>query len=193
MGSKRVQTSNKPSILERRFRPYRQTPKKITSDPKRLVHPAIVIADLRRGVLTSLDWYLRTSRGMLNRSVAVELRKLIGGSPARSKFRIISIDHPDGPAPMKGRPQGSKRVGPSDRQVELANALRLEVARQPKIESAATEVAKAFKVTARTVFRAAAAVRSQERRLLAAEANRREVNERIDRALANLRADREST
>ena len=79
-------------------------------------HPLVVIGDLRAGSLASLDAYLKKHRGIPDRELALELRKLLSGSSARSRFRLVVVDHPDLPADRGGRPE-SKSSDPT--RVEL--------------------------------------------------------------------------
>ncbi|OBV10541.1 hypothetical protein [Erythrobacter dokdonensis] len=78
----------------------------------------VVIQDLRAGSLGSLDAYLKKNRGIPDREVALELRKLLSGTSARSKFRLVVVDHPDLPADRGGRP-GSESTEPKRAEVEL--------------------------------------------------------------------------
>jgi hypothetical protein len=81
-------------------------------------HPLVVTGDLRAGSLRSLDAYLKRHRGMPDNEVALELRKLLSGSPAESKFRLVVVDHPDLPSDDGGRPE-SKSDAPTRAEREL--------------------------------------------------------------------------
>lgn len=98
---KPVRPVNAPSVLDRRFRRNFEPSKKA----KMPAHPCAVVTDLKRGSLKSLDLYLKRHRGPIDREIAVELRKLISGTAARAKFRLVAIDHPDQPKPKGGRPR----------------------------------------------------------------------------------------
>jgi len=90
-----------PGVSGKQFRRLVATPR-IKSPP---AHPLVVIGDLRAGSLASLDAYLKKHRSIPDREVALELRKLLSGSSARSRFRIVVVDHPDLPADRGGRPK----------------------------------------------------------------------------------------
>lgn len=81
-------------------------------------HPVVVISHLRAGSLSSLDAYLKKHRGIPDRDVALELRKLLSGSTARCKFRLIVVDHPDLPPDRGGRP-ASRSDDPTRVELEL--------------------------------------------------------------------------
>ncbi|TXH12239.1 MAG: hypothetical protein E6R00_12345 [Gammaproteobacteria bacterium] len=93
------------SILDKKFQ-------RITSTSKRFsltnVHPVTVLVDLRKGCLTSLEKYLAQNRGIFDREIALELRKLIGGGQHRSRFRLMVIEHPDRPKSKGGSPKGRR-------------------------------------------------------------------------------------
>jgi hypothetical protein len=95
----------------------------------RRVHPLVVIADLRRGCLDSLNQYLRQEKGNLDRGVMVELRKLISGSRSRTDFRIMVVQHPDSPKDKGGRP-GSHLRKPVKIEFDAWRQLRWPVERQ---------------------------------------------------------------
>jgi len=65
----------------------------------------VVTLDLRAGSLGSLDAYLKKNRGIPDREVALELRKLLSGTSKRCRFRLVVIDHPDLPPDNGGRPK----------------------------------------------------------------------------------------
>jgi hypothetical protein len=98
---KQVRPIDKPSILDKKFKPVVATrmPVSLKSVPS-----VIVIANLRRGSLKSLDQYLRQRKGIADRQIAVELRKLISGSQERSPYRLVVTRHPDSPN-QGGRPR----------------------------------------------------------------------------------------
>jgi hypothetical protein len=83
------------ALADKKFTPALRVKKRINL--KGVAHPLIVIADLRRGSIGSLDRYLYKTKGVIDRAVALELRKLISGSIERTKFRIIVVEHPDTP------------------------------------------------------------------------------------------------
>lgn len=86
-------------------------------------HPLVVIEDLRVGSLGSLDAYLKKNRGIPDREVALELRKLLSGTSKRSRFRLVVVDHPDLPADRGGRPK-SRSVQPTPREIEIYEKYR---------------------------------------------------------------------
>jgi hypothetical protein len=82
------------------------------------VHPLVVIADLRRGCLTSLERYLSENQGIPDREVALELRKLIIGSQHRSPYRLMVVDHPAKPKSKEGRPKkANSKLSNRDREL----------------------------------------------------------------------------
>lgn len=90
---KQVRPVERMSIADKRFKRVAPTHLRIGSE--KIVHPQVVIADLRRGSLASLDRYVAQKKGIPDRRIALELRKLISGSPCRSPFRLLVIEHPD--------------------------------------------------------------------------------------------------
>lgn len=89
------------SILDKSFRKVAR-PSRLEVQPT--VHPLVVLADLRKGSLVSLDRYLAQEGCLRDREVAVELRKLISGSACRTPYRLLVVNHPDRPKSTGGHP-----------------------------------------------------------------------------------------
>lgn len=145
-------------------------------------HPVVVCSDLRNGSLASLDAYLQRNKGIPDREVALELRKLISGSTKRTKFRIVVVDHPDASAALGGRPT-SKRVEPTRSEVELAEAYETHFAIIGKVRLSREQAAEEKGVSTRTIQRAVQKVESWE----AEKADWQRVNDRRKLALNSLR------
>jgi hypothetical protein len=186
MGSRRVQVVERTSMLEKRFEPLRKRREKQVLVDKRNPHPLVVARDLSNGSLASLDWYLKAHKGIPDRAVAVELRKLLSGTSERSPFRIVLIAHPAGPAPKRGRRTGRSQ-GPTKQQIVLAQALRERSQTEPKVALAAAAVAAEQQVSPATVYRADAEVRRYEAAGVASDKRKERLNQRADEALAKLR------
>lgn len=134
---------------KKKFRKIIQTHKQV--DRTKIVHPLIVIRDLRKGVITSLGRYLAKHRGIPDREVALELRKLISGSRERTPYRLMVVEHPDTPKDKGGRPPTGGRA---PRQVERAVARDFaeELKQSTSVESAVAAVAKRHKISAASVY-----------------------------------------
>jgi hypothetical protein len=118
---------------------------------EKLVHPLIVIADLRRGSIGSLDRYLLKTKGVIDRAVALELRKLISGTIQRTKFRLIVVEHPNKPKDKGGRPKTHMRK-PSAKAFAVADefdALR----EHGQVKTAVEDVAKENGISTSTVYK----------------------------------------
>ena len=138
----------------KQFRRVIQVEKRI--DLKKLVHPCIVTEDLRRGAISSLDRYLWKTKGVMDRAVALELRKLISGTIQRTKFRLMVVEHPDTPKYKGGRPKAHM---PKPSAKAFAVADDLAVLRKPgQVDSAVTEIAEKHGVKQSTVYKYAASV-----------------------------------
>lgn len=98
---KQVRPVEQTSIINKRFERVASTSKRVIP---RTVHALMVLADLRKGSLTSLTRYLAQEGGIPDRAVAIELRKLISGSVHRSRYRLLVVEHPDRPRNKGGRP-----------------------------------------------------------------------------------------
>lgn len=134
------------SILDKRFHTVFPSSRRISM---RRVHPLAVIADLRNGCLSSLERYLAQNRGIVDREIALELRKLIAGSQYRSHFRLVVIDHPHKPKSKGGRPRKTPAAATakerslvaefeSPRKIDGKNYLAKEVLAKPGKVSAST-------------------------------------------------------
>lgn len=126
-------------------------------------HPLVVIQDLRAGSLGSLETYLKKNRGIPDREVALELRKLLSGTSARSRFRLVVVDHPDLPADGGSRPK-SKTLVPNSKELEIVEEYRAQFDVFGKIEIAREETAKVFSISVTTVKRAQRKVEAAEAR-----------------------------
>lgn len=187
MGNRRVQAVEGTSVLQKRFRKVIPSNSSI-SDQFRGKAPAVaVVIDLRKGVLESLDLYLRINRGIPDRIVAVELRKLLGGSFQRARYRVIATEHPDGPPPTRGRRRSKTTGEPTERQRELAAALRAKIQSYGSVESAVSAVADVKKTSIRAVYRAQRTCLQFEAECARKEAERLEILERRENALARMR------
>lgn len=135
------------SILEKRFKKLIPVTKRI---PDGVVLPLVVIADLRRGSISSLNRYLAHEQGIPDRGVALELRKLLSGTIQQTGYRLIVMKHPDTPKDKGGRPpQKSRKPKPK----ELAVARDFEALRTAgEVESAAVATAKTHKIKPSTVY-----------------------------------------
>ena len=150
---KRARLQSRPSILRKRFTDVVDVSKRV--DASSQVHPLFVIADLRRGSLESLDLYLEQNGAIADRALALELRKLISGTHARTKYRLSVIDHPDSSVLQGGRPKKPKGVRyPSDRDFELARSFAETVEISGTIDAAIFAVAVDKGVSEKTVKRA---------------------------------------
>lgn len=179
-----VRESDNPSVLDKRFRPVRTAKARI--DRSRLAElPDVVVRDLRRGNLKSLDRYLEVHRGIPDEPVAVALRLLLSGGPEHTKHQLIAIEHPMGPAPKPGPKAITFRVAPSAEEVELVRLFKeaLEVERGKKL-LAEKNAARASGMSVSKVQRARRAVRDYEQ---AQAANWTITPEQIEQCMAELR------
>jgi hypothetical protein len=137
-----------------------------------LSYSRAVIADLRRGSISSLDRYLSKTKGVIDREVAVELRKLISGSIQRTKYRLIVVEHPQTPKDKGGRPK-AHMPKPSDVAFAVADefaALR----KSHHVKSAVHEVEKEYGISASTVYAHAKSVAEYRNTKLREKAEERE-------------------
>ncbi len=143
----KVRHVRETSIRHKRFKPVHDLPKKACLSR---VHPLVVVADLRNGCLDSLGEYLRQERGIPDREVVLELRKLIAGTHYRSDYRLIVVEHPDRPAAKGGAPKKNGR--PPDLAFRIAKEYRARW-RKGEVESLVKELAKEFGVKDNTVYK----------------------------------------
>lgn len=145
--SKRLTIRPAPQVgTTKIFKRVSRTKRRVTATK---VHPLIVLKDLRRGSLVSLDKYIAQQKGIPDREVALELRKLISGSHCRTSFRLFVADHPDLPRRTGGRPPSSGRP-PNKREIEIAEDF-LRVRAQSPYEAALAEVSRRQGVSTATV------------------------------------------
>ena len=146
---KRFRPVEQGSLIDKRFKPAIERSRRLSLK----IHPLVVLADLRKGSLTSLDRYLAQEGGIPDREVAVELRKLISGSRNRSQFRLLVIEHPDGQKNKGGAPAG-KRTSQVERYNKIATRYRQVHADVGKVWRAKELVADEFGCSPSTVGRA---------------------------------------
>jgi len=192
-GRQQVRPVEQTSILDKRFKRVFPVSKRMN---KSKIHPLMVIADLRKGSLVSLERYLAQEGGIPDRGVAIELRKLISGSACRTPFRMLVVDHPGKPKSVGGRPRkAGRRSSKKDREIALAYETAIPEA--GKVYGAVKQVADERKTSEASVKRALKAVQREvvdtqaeeckeaQRQQSAAEAAKLR-----EGALANLRARR---
>lgn len=145
-------------------------------------HPLVVLTDLRNGSLDSLNAYLKRHRGIPDREVALELRKLLSGSSARTRFRLVVVDHPNVQPLNSGRPKSTDRV-PTPQEVQRCAEYRSQLEAIGKMEVACEQAASALQVSVWTIDRAVKKVEAFELQ----EQQQRELQVRIESSLENLR------
>lgn len=147
------------SVRDKQFQRLMPTQKRVGQSD----HPVAVIIDLRAGSLESLDAYLKKHRGIPDREVALELRKLISGSSARSLYRLIVVDHPDAPPSKGGRPK-ARRMLPTRKEIEIVEEYRKQLSKIGKTEEARLQTAGELHLSESTVHRAIKKVEAAEER-----------------------------
>lgn len=164
------------SILDKKFERVGLGPKPRGPLP---VHPLVVLRDLRQGLLKSLDLYLKQQKGFPDREIALELRKLISGTFARSNYRIVVALHPDAPLEKGGRPhKDPNRV--SKRRREVAKRFRDHLEVEGKVYRAQELTAADFDIDPTTVKRAVNEVEDLEARQQQRKAEREETINAIE-------------
>jgi hypothetical protein len=134
------------ALADKRFTPVLRVKKRVNLEPSRMV-----ITDLRRGSIGSLDRYLFKTKGVMNREVALELRKLISGTIKRTKFRLIVVEHPNKPKDKGGRPEKLTRK-PSAKAFAVADefgALR----QHGQVKAAVADLAKKHGIRTTTIYK----------------------------------------
>lgn len=185
---KHLRPISKTGLSERQFKPV-VTGLQKRVDLRNVVHPLVVTADLRRGSLASLERYLAKHKGIPDRAVALELRKLISGSPCRSKFRLIVVQHPNTPIDVGGRPRVSNAALSVKEQQIVARYKEL-LAFEGKIYRAEELVQEEFQLSRSTIKRALKKAEEIDRRgtEMAKSADQREASvQRREEALRRLR------
>lgn len=173
-------------LTDKKFKRLVETGKRV---PK-TVHPWIVVADLRRGSLTSLDRYLAKHKGIPDHLVAVELRKLISGSAERTRYSLIAVEHPRAQKSVGGRPK-KKGDDVVDRDYDIFEKYMINLATEGKVYLAKETTANEFCVSVDTINRS---IKKVERARLAAlalaqeEEERAKIMQRRNDALAKLRS-----
>lgn len=151
MSSKRkhIKEIKNPEITNKKFKKDFKTEKRVNH---KIVHPLVVISDLRRGNISSLDRYIQQQKGLPDREVAIELRKLISGSIRRTQYRLIIVDHPDKPKDNGGRPH--VKSGPSDNDRTIVDLYTQYLNTEGKAYRAKAMVADTLHISVSTVARA---------------------------------------
>ncbi|MXP44838.1 hypothetical protein [Allopontixanthobacter sediminis] len=151
-----------------------------------------VIADLRKGCLTSLAEYLRVNRGIPDSRIAAELCELIAGKPSRTKYRVLVIEAPR----KKGAPSKTPGKKPTKTQLAQSASFRMHVELGDKPQFAAENAAEKKNTTAGAILRSVNAVEEYEQYTVAQaeehasrEAKHEQVQVMREAALAALRDD----
>lgn len=81
-------------VMDKRFKPVVDVPKKIDRSKLR-AHPVIVIADLKKGVVTSLVKYIVEEQKIDDLEILLWLVFLLAGPPEKTKYRLLPVEHPE--------------------------------------------------------------------------------------------------
>lgn len=176
---------NHAGIMEKKFKRVVQPTTRATL---KAVHPLVVIADLRRGSISSLDRYLARKKGIPDREVLLELRKLISGSIERTRYRLVVVEHPDTPKNIGGRPLNDPET-PSDKEREIAAHFEAILETEGKVWTAKETTAKQLNVSITKVDRARRRVENARKKQI--ESDR--IFDRRNEALTNLRSARDKS
>ena len=189
---KKVRPVAQTSMADKVFKPLVSVARRV-GIPKE--HPLVVLIDLCRGSLKSLDRYLAKHGGIADREIAVELRKLIAGSASRTKFRLLVVEHP-GRKSKGGAPRTGDRA-PSAAERDVAE--QYESLEHFGKTAAAAEVALKTKRSESTVRQARDRVQVHKKRVaievdqqIAADTKTVDLQGRRETALQSLGAARES-
>ena len=110
-----VRPVKKTSVIDKQFQRVTNTTKRVWTKKSA---PSIVVADLKKGSLTSLARYIRETGSIANREVCRQILTLIDGSNFKTSFRIVVARHPDEPPNVGGRPK-SKTGSLTEKQEKL--------------------------------------------------------------------------
>ncbi|KPF73891.1 hypothetical protein IP68_15280 [Blastomonas sp. AAP25] len=164
-----------PGIGEKRFRRIDETLPRVPLP----VRPMYVAHDLRKGSLRSLAAYIKMHQGIADREVALELLRLLAGSAAQSRFRLVVVDHPDAPPDKGGRPSTKSKV-PTQRELKRVAEYSSKLEFYGKIGIAREEASKNLKRSESTMKRAI-------RKVEEAEAERIDLDNALARRAAALK------
>lgn len=185
---KHLRPITKTGLSEKQFKPAITELRKRV-DLRNVVHPLFVVADLRRGSVARLDRYLAKHKGIPDHAVALELRKLISGSPCRSKFRLIVVQHPSTPIDVGGR-QRVSNAALSVKEQQIVARYKELLAFEGKRYRAEEVVQEEFQLSRSTIKRALKKAEEIDRRETekAKSAHQREASvQRREEALRRLR------
>lgn len=130
------------------------------------VHPLVVLADMRRGSLVSLERYLIQEGGISDPAIALELQKLIAGGRTGSKFKLLVVEST---AVLKRKVGRKSAAGRAPTPAELDLATRYEAVEENGIAAALVEAA-AGKSSTSHVRQVVKRVRKHRADIAAAEA-----------------------
>ena len=130
------------------------------------VHPLVVLADMRRGSLVSLERYLIQEGGISDPEIALELQRLIAGGRTGTKFKITVVENGTVAKRKGGRPRTAGRA-PTTAELDLT--ARYEAVEEHGIAAALIEAA-AGKCSTSQVRQVVKRVRKYRAEIAAAEA-----------------------
>ena len=145
-----VRPVEQTSVIDKKFQRVMNTTKRVKIKTS---HPAIVLADLKKGSLTSLARYIRETGNIADREVCQQLLMLIDGSYDQTSFRILVARHPDEPLDVGGRPR-SKTGSLTIKQEKILLRYDEKIAVEKKYENAIPIVMRDENVSKATIDRA---------------------------------------
>ena len=185
--SKKIQVRpvHQTSVGDKQFRRVLLAEKRIE---KNILHPIVVVADLKKGSLNSLARYIREKGSIADSEICKEILNLIEGQYEQSRFRAIVVDHPDAPSDKGGRPEKSIEDSPDYKRI-LARFDELPIVTRQQ-ENAINDLADELKISRATIFRVLEKRKQLEKLAAIALANaeeRKKFGERRQIALNKLR------
>ena len=150
INKKTVRPVKKTSVIDKQFQRVTSTKKRVWTKKSA---PSIVVADLKKGSLTSLARYIRETGNIANREVCRQILTLIDGSYVQTSFRIVVARHPDEPPDVGGRPK-SKTGSLTKKQEKILLRYDEKIAVEKKYDNAIPIVMRDEKVSKATIDRA---------------------------------------
>lgn len=171
------------SVTEKRFERVIDTQIKINRSNDR-THESVVIMDLKRGVTTTLASYIIKNRKILDKGILLYLVYLLVGDSEDSKYRLLSIEHPDLPATRGRKPRPEPVL--TERELSHLEYYDTEIAISNKHTAALEFAANKQKVSVRTIEAAVRKRRSIDERE-AKKLDPVDINRRFQEVVANLK------
>lgn len=158
------------SVMDKRLKPAVKTTKKIDKN-KLKPHPLVVVADLKKGVVSSLVQYIAEKQKIDDLEILLWLIYLLAGPPEKTKYRLLPVEHPELASKRGRKPYPKKAL--TEREARYVEAFDAEYSVSKNHTASIAHAAELNQVSWRTIEQAV----QKRQKILKSEQAEKEITE----------------